>query len=348
IFKNVIRNCPPVDKLKLERLASEEISVNSDKINEDGNKTIHSIRKRSVINNRSSLISPSQSVFWWAESGREEVSSKGFVEELIVTPNLWNKILKNESTAKNLKNLIIEIIEKQPKINVGRNEYDYRNEMEHGTTVPYSNRQIRSTKEENLETNPKSSATTTILSTTTTSLPTTTTISTDYTKTTIDLSLSKTTIDLSSIKTTTDLSSSSSSTPYEGTESLAEESEEEEIVEKNEQDEMREKNSDNDEKFKNSNNENNSSIVNLATKVMESGIIIDQRTTTEKNPEFDENEEFDDDDSNDCNTNCNLNEENTAATIMVESSGIIINDKFVIPEADSQEAIDYFDNERKR
>ncbi|VDM96882.1 unnamed protein product, partial [Onchocerca ochengi] len=371
IIKNVVHNCPPVGKLKLERLASEEISADSDMISTDESKTNHSIAKRSAINNRSSSISPSQSVYWWTESGREEVSNKGFVEELIVTPNLWNKISKKESSAKNLKNLIVKIMEKQPKINAGKNAYDNRSEMEYGTTATYSNREIRSTKEENLGTVPKSSATTTIsadytkttidlslIKTTIDPSSTKTTINLSSTKTTIDLSSTKTTIepsstkttiDLSSTETTTDLSSTkttndhSSSSPYEETESLAEEFEEEEVVETNEEDEIRKKSNDDDEKFKNSSNENNSSILKLTTKMMESEITSDQRTTTEENTEFDENEEFDDN-SDEYNTDCDSNEENTTSTIVEESSEMIITDKFDIPEADSQEGIDYFDN----
>ncbi|MCP9265097.1 hypothetical protein DINM_020298 [Dirofilaria immitis] len=342
IIKSAVQNCPPVGKLKLEQFVSEGINANSDLISADENKTIHSTKKRSTIDDQS--IFPAQSVYWWRNAGREEMSNKGFVEELIISPGLWSRILKKESTAKNLKNLLIEIIEKQSQINTGKYGYNYWSGNKSGTTASYTNREIRSTKDENLETIQKSFATITISSTTTTVSPTTTTISSTPTtissSTTIISSTLTTISEIDNTKTTIDLSSS-----YEKDELLAEESEEseeKEIAETNEQDEIKEDNSDN-EKLKKSGNEYNSSVTKLTTMLIESEVTINQQTTTGKDPEFDEEEGFDGN-SDDYSKNYNLNIENSITGVAKESSEMIINEKFSIPEADSEESIDYSDS----
>ncbi|EJW78783.1 hypothetical protein WUBG_10306 [Wuchereria bancrofti] len=177
-----------------EQFALERTSTNEDMIisSTEENKTIHSTRKRSTIDHRSMFSSSAfrtKSVYWWKKNEKEEVSNKTITEEVILSPNLWSKIMKTKSVAENFKTLVLEILEKQSEeISVGKKEYDYRIKIQHGTTstttattttattvttnaLSHGNRGIRSTSDTDVEIIEKTFATTTIF--------------TDYTKMTI-------------------------------------------------------------------------------------------------------------------------------------------------------------------
>nr|CRZ21943.1 Bm4619 [Brugia malayi] len=280
----------------------------------DENKTNHSNRKRSTIDHRSVFSSSAfrtKSVYWWKEHGKEEVSNKTNSEEVILSPDLWSKIMKTKSVAKNFKSLVLEILEKQSEeISAEKSEYDYKIKIQHGTTtasttttttdtvttniISHGSRGIRSTSDTDLEIIEKPFATTTIF--------------TDYTK---------------MIITNLSSSSSSSTTSEEIVKSLTNESELKVIgtIEH----EIRTDNG-NNEKFRGLINELNSSIEKLATTA-----IIGQQATIDKDLE---DERFD----GTSDDNLNENEITTVAVMVTEGSGeMITNKKLDIPEKNSKE-----------
>lgn len=244
-----MRNCPMSGKAKLKEFASLETSANWDTTisKDEKNKTVHSTKKRSTIDHHSMFSSSTfrtQSVYWWKSSGKKEVINKTITEEVILSPSLWSKILKRKSAAENLKSLVLEILKKQSEeINTGKNGYNYRVEIRTDTaTTPYGNREIRSTKNADLDKTEKPFDATTI--------------STNYTKTiTINLS----------------------SSPYEEVNSLTKEPEVD-IMKTAEHVKITTNNGDN-EKFRQSINQLNLKITKSTTSLIEPKGAIDQQTT---------------------------------------------------------------------
>uniref|UniRef100_A0A0R3RQS7 Apple domain-containing protein n=1 Tax=Elaeophora elaphi TaxID=1147741 RepID=A0A0R3RQS7_9BILA len=173
IVKEAVRNCPMGETIKDEQIVLGGTSANLDRTinNDEESKTIRSTQKRSTIGHRS-VFSPSafrtQSVYWWEKSGgKEEGSNSGITEEVVLSPDLWSKILKRKSAASNLKSLVLELMKNQPEeINDEMKEYKYRLEIRHEdgstTNTPYGNRGIRSTKDSDFETMEESFAARTI------------------------------------------------------------------------------------------------------------------------------------------------------------------------------------------
>ncbi|VIO89738.1 Uncharacterized protein BM_BM11665 [Brugia malayi] len=321
IISNANRNCHTERNTNFVQFALEGTSANEDVMissssgsSADENKTNHSNRKRSTIDHRSVFSSSAfrtKSVYWWKEHGKEEVSNKTISEEVILSPDLWSKIMKTKSVAKNFKSLVLEILEKQSEeISAEKSEYDYKIKIQHGTTtasttttttdtvttniISHGSRGIRSTSDTDLEIIEKPFATTKIF--------------TDYTK---------------MIITNLSSSSSSSTTSEEIVKSLTNESELKVIgtIEH----EIRTDNG-NNKKFRGSINELNSSIEKLATTA-----IIGQQATTDKDLE---DERFD----GTSDDNLNENEITTVAAMVTEGSGeMITNKKLDIPEKNSRE-----------
>lgn len=166
-----MRDCPSNGKVKFEQITSDKTNTNWDTIisKDEGNQTIHSTRKRSTIDHRSVFSSSTlraRSVYWWKKSGKEEVNNKTIAEEVILSPGLWSKILKKKSAAKSFKSLVFEMLKKKSKeTNDGTGGYEYRIEIRRDTATtntPYGNREIRSTKDSDLETIEKPFTATTI------------------------------------------------------------------------------------------------------------------------------------------------------------------------------------------
>ncbi|CAG9531242.1 unnamed protein product [Cercopithifilaria johnstoni] len=304
IVKDALRNCPMNGKIKPEQIASKKTIANWDTTI---NKTIHSTKKRSTIDNQSPFLSSTfgtQSVYRWKKSGKEEVSNKTITEEVILSPNLWSKILKIKNAGRNLRSLVFEIRKKESEeISDGIGGYKYRIEIRHGTTttatattsIPYDNRAIRSTKDSGLEAIRKRFGATAIF--------------TDY------------------ITKTTTIEPSS----YEEVKSPIKKPEVK-VVEKGKHDEIRTING-NDKKFEESVSGLNSSSTNLTSN--------NQRMATTKK-EVGETEGFDST-SHDYNENYGLNETDitTISVTVTEGSGeMTTEEKFEIPEIDF-EGVDY-------
>lgn len=75
-------------------------------------------------------------------------------EEIILSPELWSKILRKKSAAKNLRNLVLEVFKKQSEEigNERKEEIEIRRSTTVSFTSPNSDRRIRSTRNADVHT----------------------------------------------------------------------------------------------------------------------------------------------------------------------------------------------------